>query len=215
MPRPSDPADPQQLSLFGPPPPGVPAPPAARPAARPAEDRPEDRPADRPEPPPAPATSFVHPQAQREMRLRGHHVGYALRHARRRSIGFVVGLEGLTVSAPRDLSFVVVEDPTAAGLEPVNERLNTATHDAQPDYSEANWQLYRWQEYGYNHKEIRPGRVSFFVTELPIGLSQFEYLARATHAGTFTAMPAEAWAMYEPELWGRSGSDELRVTSEE
>ena len=50
--------------------------------------------------PPAPAR-FSHPQAQRELLMGEHRVGYALRRARRRSIGFVIGPEGLTVSAPR------------------------------------------------------------------------------------------------------------------
>ncbi|MCZ2290359.1 MAG: M48 family metallopeptidase [Burkholderiales bacterium] len=44
---------------------------------------------------------FLHPRAQREIRLGLHPVGYELRRARRRSIGFVVGPEGLSVSAPR------------------------------------------------------------------------------------------------------------------
>ncbi len=45
--------------------------------------------------------SFRHPRAQRDLRLGEHHVHYELRRARRRSIGFVVGPEGLSVSAPR------------------------------------------------------------------------------------------------------------------
>ncbi len=117
----------------------------------------------------------------------------------------------VTVRVPRDTQFVVVEDRVPAGLEPLNERLNTTSHDAAPDYNDPDWQQYRWQYYGYNQKEIRDGRVNFFVTTLPIGLSTFEYLARATHAGTFTALPAEAWAMYEPETWGRSASGVLVV----
>jgi predicted metal-dependent hydrolase len=48
----------------------------------------------------APAV-FRHPQAQREIRLKEHLVAYALRRARRKSIGFVVGLEGLSVAAPK------------------------------------------------------------------------------------------------------------------
>ncbi len=44
---------------------------------------------------------FRHPQAQREIRLNGHLVAYALRRARRRTIGFVVGLEGLSVASPK------------------------------------------------------------------------------------------------------------------
>ena len=47
------------------------------------------------------ARRFVHPRAQREVRLGEHHVGYEFRRARRRSIGFVVSAEGLSVSAPR------------------------------------------------------------------------------------------------------------------
>ncbi|MFO1332435.1 MAG: SprT family zinc-dependent metalloprotease [Rubrivivax sp.] len=124
MPRPSAPADPQQLSLFGPAPlPGAAVPPAAHPA--------EARPADRPEPPPAPATSFVHPQAQREMRLRGHHVGYALRHARRRSIGFVVGTEGLTVSAPRWVGIREIEAALQAKGDWVLRKLHEQRERAQ------------------------------------------------------------------------------------
>ncbi|MCU0964838.1 MAG: M48 family metallopeptidase [Burkholderiaceae bacterium] len=44
---------------------------------------------------------FKHPRAQRDVRLDGHLVAYEMRRARRRSIGFVVGPEGLTVSVPR------------------------------------------------------------------------------------------------------------------
>jgi predicted metal-dependent hydrolase len=48
----------------------------------------------------APAT-FRHPRASREARLSGHVVAYEFRRARRKSIGFVVGSDGLVVSAPR------------------------------------------------------------------------------------------------------------------
>lgn len=51
--------------------------------------------------PPAAPVVFGHPQASREIVLAGHKVAYALRRARRRSIGFVVSAEGLAVSAPR------------------------------------------------------------------------------------------------------------------
>ena len=49
---------------------------------------------------PAPL-AFQHPRAQREIVLGAHCVAYELRRARRRSIGFVVGADGLSVSAPR------------------------------------------------------------------------------------------------------------------
>jgi predicted metal-dependent hydrolase len=51
---------------------------------------------------PEPATrEFRHPRASRELLLQGCRVGFELRRARRRSIGFVIGPEGLAVSAPR------------------------------------------------------------------------------------------------------------------
>lgn len=102
MPRPPL-VDPAQLSLWGaeaaatPPPPVAahPAPPAPEPAAPIASLL-------------APAT-FRHPRANREARLDGHVVGYAFRRARRKTIGFSVGTEGLTVSAPRWVTIGEIE----------------------------------------------------------------------------------------------------------
>ena len=92
----------QQLSLFDAPLPAE-APPT-RPAA-PAQ----------PEPPAAaPAPRFHHPRAQRSIALGGHLVGYEFRRARRRSIGFVVGIEGLSVSAPRWVALAEVEQALQA-----------------------------------------------------------------------------------------------------
>jgi len=48
----------------------------------------------------APAV-FRHPLAEREIHLHGHVVAYALKRVRRRSIGFIVGTEGLSVNAPK------------------------------------------------------------------------------------------------------------------
>ena len=58
----------------------------------------------------APAV-FRHPQADREIRLQEHVVAYALKRARRRSIGFIVGMEGLSVNAPK---WVVIADIESA-----------------------------------------------------------------------------------------------------
>jgi predicted metal-dependent hydrolase len=52
---------------------------------------------------------FSHPDASREVLLEGVRVAYALRRMRRRSIGFVIGSQGLAVSAPRWVSLADVE----------------------------------------------------------------------------------------------------------
>jgi predicted metal-dependent hydrolase len=46
------------------------------------------------------AARYTHPQANRRVLLAGMQVEYQLRRGRRRTIGFAVGPEGLTVSAP-------------------------------------------------------------------------------------------------------------------
>lgn len=53
-------------------------------------------------PPPAvPAAPLLHPRSNRHVLLDVQRVGYELKRVRRRSIGFVVGEHGLSVSAPR------------------------------------------------------------------------------------------------------------------
>jgi predicted metal-dependent hydrolase len=51
--------------------------------------------------PPVPSAQFSHPQANRRIALSGVVVAYRFVRARRRTIGFVVGPDGLTVRAPR------------------------------------------------------------------------------------------------------------------
>lgn len=119
----------------------------------------------------------------------------------------------LTMTLPQDGFYMLVEDKLPGGLEALNESLNTTGHEGQAscyDYNN-NCESYHWQEYGYNNKEVRSDRVSLFITELRAGTHTFSYLARATRPGAFLALPAEAWAMYDLTLWGRSASSELVV----
>lgn len=99
MPPAPEPNSSMQLSLFD----------DAPPAAAPSRAYPIPPPA-----PPAPAaepqaTAFRHPRSQHDIRLGEHLVAYELRRARRRSIGFVVGVDGLSVSAPRWVGVIEVE----------------------------------------------------------------------------------------------------------
>ena len=111
----------------------------------------------------------------------------------------------LTVTMPEQASYIIVEDNLPGGLEALNERLNTSSHEgALYDWDDP---VYYWQDYGYNHKEIRGDQVSFFITDFERGKRTITYMTRATHNGRFTAMPAEVYAMYDLSTWGRSASD--------
>ena len=61
--------------------------------------------------------AFRHPQADREILLNNVLVAYSLTRARRRSIGFMVGVDGLSVSVPR-----------AAGTGDIESALRTKTN---------------------------------------------------------------------------------------
>ena len=74
----------------------------------------------------APA-AFRHPQAAREIVLGGHTVAYALKRVRRRSIGFIVGTDGLCVNVP---SWVGPRDIETALREKANWIL-TKLHQQQ------------------------------------------------------------------------------------
>ncbi len=118
---------PQQLSLFdtwpepaaqtlparapASPPVPTPVPPAAPPllAATPLQDA---------------APRFQHPRADRSIRLGEHLVGYVLRRARRRSIGFSIGPEGLAVAAPRWVSAHDIEQALRAKADWILRKLH-------------------------------------------------------------------------------------------
>ena len=113
----------------------------------------------------------------------------------------------LTVQLPTHAAYVIVEDSLPGGLEALNENLATTTllaDDTRP----------YWEWPGYDYKEIRDDRVSFFITEMASGRHTFSYLARATHIGDFVAMPAEVYGMYDLGLWGRSASNALQVVAD-
>ena len=129
MPRPGPAADAfPQLSLFDAPPSieaASPLPPAMPRSTTPRAPVAKSRPAvpANPEfdamPPPARRSElaplhFRHPQAEREVQLGEHRVGYALRRARRSSIGFVVSAEGLQVNAPRWVSLQNIDSAVQA-----------------------------------------------------------------------------------------------------
>jgi uncharacterized protein YfaS (alpha-2-macroglobulin family) len=115
----------------------------------------------------------------------------------------------LEVNAPEDSYYVLVEDNLPGGLEALNEALNVSGHVVDEEGNER----YLWEDLGYNNKEVYGDRVSFFVTEMDKGNHVFSYFARATRSGAFVALPTEAWAMYDLDLWGRSASAELNIVA--
>jgi hypothetical protein len=122
------------------------------------------------------------------------------------AVGDVVNVR-LTVTTDEELHYVIVEDMLPAGFEPLNERLETET-------TRVPRQPGRWYWWGYERKELRDEKVTFFDSYMPPGKHVFDYAVRVVTPGVFSARPAEVYTMYRPEVWGRSASDRVSVAAE-
>jgi hypothetical protein len=121
-------------------------------------------------------------------------------------VGDVLNVQ-LTLETREELWYVLIEDMLPAGFEALNEGLETET-------SKVPGSMPPWRWWGYERKEVRDDRVTFFATYLYPGRHTFEYAVRAVTPGTFAARPAEAYAMYRPEVWARSASAQVQVAAD-
>jgi uncharacterized protein YfaS (alpha-2-macroglobulin family) len=123
--------------------------------------------------------------------------------------GQLVGV-ALQVDMPSRGSFIIVEDSLLGGVEAINEGLDNSTHVVDA-YGNPRSRYDSWRETGYNHKEIRDDKVSFFISDLERGGHRYVYFVRVVNAGIFTAMPTEVYAMYDLTTWGRSASSNFQI----
>ena len=114
----------------------------------------------------------------------------------------------LAVNTGQDRHYVALVDPLPAGVEALNMRLAT-TQQAQPGKPTERHRW--WNRPTWDHKELRDDRVLAFSDKMRAGKHTLEYMARATIPGDFTAAPAHAEAMYEPEVMGRTAAARLKV----
>jgi uncharacterized protein YfaS (alpha-2-macroglobulin family) len=113
----------------------------------------------------------------------------------------------LLVTAKEKHNYVAVSDRLPAGLEPLNANLATTQTVKKQGLSAAA----RRGLAVLSYSEVRDSRVAFYANELPAGSYELEYLARATSAGTFLRPAASAEAMYQPDAFGTSAIDTVRV----
>jgi alpha-2-macroglobulin len=116
----------------------------------------------------------------------------------------------LTLDVPKERRYVAVTDPLPAGFEPVESWFVTTAADlAAP--REAERASEAWQRGGFDRVERHDDRVLLFATRLAEGRHVFSYVVRATTSGRFTAAPARAEEMYEPEVFGRTAATMVEV----
>ena len=103
---------------------------------------------------------------------------------------------------PEPRTMVAVVLPIAAGLEPLNPNLATATADATPSAGPTLAPTYT---------AFGDDSVLYVYEALPAGTFQFRFRARASTVGSFTEPPGTAEMMYRQEVNGASAGARLVI----
>jgi uncharacterized protein YfaS (alpha-2-macroglobulin family) len=126
----------------------------------------------------------------------------------------------LTIVAPHDLYYLVVEDMLPAGAEAIDTSLETTSLlerspslrrqvDRGGFWAEFYWWWWRW----YSRSELRDEKVVLFADYLRAGTYEYTYTFRAVLPGEYQVIPTFANEFYFPEVFGR-GEGELFTISE-
>lgn len=101
----------------------------------------------------------------------------------------------LILESKNDYEYLLFSDAKAAGFEALDALSGYITADG-----------------GFSaYMEPRDQTVDFFIRALPRGIHTLRYQLRAESPGSYKALPAEASAMYAPELRGNSEDIRLKV----
>ncbi|MHC5012076.1 MAG: alpha-2-macroglobulin family protein, partial [Planctomycetota bacterium] len=112
--------------------------------------------------------------------------------------GAVVECE-LEVSTSREREFVMITSPHVGGAEPLRETAMNVPGRAPATDARV---------------DVRDDTTFFFVTRCGAGTHVFRHTFRATHVGTYTALPAQAELMYFPDVRGNSDGEVWQVTGD-
>jgi hypothetical protein len=141
---------------------------------------------------------------------------------REAKVGDVIRVD-LTIIAPNNLYYVVVEDPLPAGAEAIDTGLATTSilamdptlsRHGRPSiepydsFYPSYWMWWRW----YSRSEIRDEKVVLFTDYLRKGTYEYSYTMRATLPGDYQVIPTLATEFYFPEVFGRSDGRLLRIS---
>jgi uncharacterized protein YfaS (alpha-2-macroglobulin family) len=112
----------------------------------------------------------------------------------------------VTLVAPAELNYLVLEDYLPAGLEPVDTSLKITPLEVRRRLAEDARKAYQVNKtYSpFGQAEVRDNRVALFARTVSRGVYEYTYYARATTAGSFHLPPATAYEQYFPEVSGRS-----------
>ena len=118
----------------------------------------------------------------------------------------------LTVIAPNNLHYVVIEDPIPAGSDAVDPGLATSQQTGtQPELNPQNPLSRGWGWWWFSNIEYRDEKVVLFSSYLPAGTYEYVYTIRAGLPGTFNVIPTTGYEFYFPEVYGRGAGSTFTI----
>jgi len=121
----------------------------------------------------------------------------------------------LTVIAPHDLYYLVIEDALPAGCEAIDPALDISRRVDESaglaPVGEPPTEEPFWRQSWPTHTEFRDEKVALFAAELGRGTYEYTYTMRCSAAGLYNVLPALAYEMYAPDVMGRSAGEQLLI----
>ncbi|MDQ3248299.1 MAG: alpha-2-macroglobulin, partial [Chloroflexota bacterium] len=123
----------------------------------------------------------------------------------RAAVGDVISVT-VTIVAPTDLHYALIEAPIPAGTEPIDPSLaNTSSEFGASELTPTEGGARNgWMNWTPTRIDIRDDKVALFATYLPAGTYAYTFQVRATVPGEYRVLPVHGEMMYFPEVWGRS-----------
>ncbi len=122
----------------------------------------------------------------------------------------------LTITAPNDLLYAVVEDPIPAGTEGIDPGLDISSSGFEGGVvrEDAAFPYGYWGWWYFNRIEYRDEKVVFMSSFLPAGTYTYTYFLQANIPGKYQVMPAVGYQEFFPDVFGRSDGMLFTVTGE-
>ena len=122
----------------------------------------------------------------------------------------------VTLVAPTDLHYVVLEDPIPAGTEPIDTSLLTTSVVGQaPELDRTDPFYYGWGWWWFSNTDLRDEKVVLSATYLPAGTYEYTYRLNVALAGEYNVIPTTAFETYFPEVFGRGDGVVFTVLPQE
>ncbi len=119
----------------------------------------------------------------------------------------------VTIIAPNNLHYVLIEDPIPAGADAVNPNLNTTSQVGTRPSLDRERPLSRgWGWWWFSNIEMRDEKVVMYATYLPRGTYEFNYVIYPGLAGEYNVIPTTGQEFYFPEVYGRGDGTLFTIT---